>query len=114
MGPGETSTVTILPALGPYVRCHRDAYRSVERTSGIGICLDDLVLTGYFPSESFDSEEETITNIKDQCGWDLKVAPDIKDLPLPNSEELKFLRCFDPLRYFLGNKGEERRDPFAK
>lgn len=41
-------------------------------------------------------------------------SDEIDALPLPSSEDLKILRSFDPRRFFLGNKGEERRDPFAK
>jgi acyl CoA:acetate/3-ketoacid CoA transferase beta subunit len=63
---------------------------------------EELLLTGYFRPTSSDQEEEMVREIKEQCGWDLKVHPRLHPLPAPSPEDLKFLRCFDPRRFFLG------------
>ena len=68
---------------------------------------EELVLTGYFPSQPGKSEEEIVREIKDQCGWSLKIHPHLQTLPLPSAEDLKFLRSFDPRRYFLGKKEDK-------
>lgn len=72
----------------------------------------ELELTGYFPSPSAASpaasEEECVRAIREQCGWKLKVRDHLLVVPCPTAEELKFLRCFDPQRLFLGGK-ESRR-----
>jgi len=75
---------------------------------------EELVLTGYFPFDLSKSEQDAIREIKEQCGWELKVHPQIQALPLPTQEDLKFLRCFDPQRFFTGSKGDKRRESSAK
>jgi hypothetical protein len=63
------------------------------------------VLTGYFGLEGL-SKEDAVREIKDRCGWDLKVARDVAELPPATSEELALLRLFDPERFFLGKPAE--------
>jgi acyl CoA:acetate/3-ketoacid CoA transferase alpha subunit/acyl CoA:acetate/3-ketoacid CoA transferase beta subunit len=61
----------------------------------------ELILKGYFSPLPPISEEEVVRKIRDHCGWELKVYPQIEVLPLPSEEEVRFLRCFDPRRFFL-------------
>ncbi len=42
-----------------------------------------------------------VREIREQCGWDLRVIDDIKKFPLPDDRDLATLRMFDPDRYFL-------------
>ncbi len=48
----------------------------------------EFILTGYYP---FSSIEE----IKENTGWDLKVAPDVQVIPEPTEKELENLRAVD-------------------
>jgi hypothetical protein len=61
----------------------------------------ELILTGYIPNKNFSSPEEHISNIKKNCGWDLKVADDIKATDPVTLDELLILRLLDPQGFFL-------------
>ena len=60
---------------------------------------DELRLTSY---NAAGSEEESLRAIQEQCGWELKVARPLRILAPPLPDEVKFIRCFDPKRLFLG------------
>ncbi|MFH1243224.1 MAG: CoA-transferase [Pseudomonadota bacterium] len=62
----------------------------------------ELVLTGLFPNPKCRGEEETVQHIKEQCGWELKVAKELVWINPPSLEELMLIRIFDPERKFLG------------
>jgi acyl CoA:acetate/3-ketoacid CoA transferase beta subunit len=53
----------------------------------------EFVLTAYFPKPG--SKEDALSHIKKQCGWELKVSPDVKQVDLPSQEELTMLRLLD-------------------
>ncbi len=65
---------------------------------------DQLVLTGYFPSADRPGREAAVRHIRENCGFDLKVAEEVIEIPPPEIEELKMLRLFDPRRQFLGKR----------
>ena len=73
-----------------------------------GFGKQELRLTGYFPYGSGRSEEEAVRDVREQCGWDLKVASPLEVLPLPSPEQLSFIRVFDPKRLFLGGAEAKR------
>ena len=87
----------------PYITCPGKKIDIVVSTMGRfeKRAGDELVLTGYFGSDGLDTES-AIREIKDQCGWDLKVSDDIEELSAPTKEEIALLRLFDPERFFLG------------
>ncbi len=60
---------------------------------------EEFTLTGVI--DNGDSPEEMIRDIRTQCGWDLKVAPEPEMIPPPTGEELALLRLFDPQGFFL-------------
>jgi acyl CoA:acetate/3-ketoacid CoA transferase alpha subunit len=62
----------------------------------------EFVLTGCLPNEAYPSLEEKIQNIKDHCGWELKVSDEIKELDPPSKDELRIIRMLDPEGYFIG------------
>jgi hypothetical protein len=66
------------------------------------------MLTGYVPSRAGASEEESVRNIKEMCGWKLKIKDKLQVFSLPDEEEILFIRCFDPKRYFLGSDESQR------
>ena len=61
----------------------------------------EFILTRYFADRGSRSREEIIRDIKENCGWDLRVAPDPREIAPPTSEELRLLRIFDPRRFYL-------------
>jgi acyl CoA:acetate/3-ketoacid CoA transferase beta subunit/acyl CoA:acetate/3-ketoacid CoA transferase alpha subunit len=68
-----------------------------EKPAGQG----ELVLTGYFESSS--DKEVAIQEIKNKCGWGLKVSPDAKPIPFPSKKDIQLLRVFDPRGYFINS-----------
>jgi acyl CoA:acetate/3-ketoacid CoA transferase alpha subunit/acyl CoA:acetate/3-ketoacid CoA transferase beta subunit len=69
---------------------------------------NELMLTGYVPFRTDASEEESVRNIKEMCGWKLKIKDKLQIFGMPSDEDILFIRCFDPKRYFLGS-GESQR-----
>jgi len=62
----------------------------------------ELILTAVLPNLPHSTKEEKIRFIKENCGWELKVAPEPGEIPPPTEKELLLLRIFDPQRHFLG------------
>ncbi len=69
---------------------------------------EELMLTGYLPLNNAASEEECVRSIQEQCGWKLKIKSNLQVLCMPSEDEILFLRCFDPKRYFLGSNESQR------
>jgi acyl CoA:acetate/3-ketoacid CoA transferase beta subunit/acyl CoA:acetate/3-ketoacid CoA transferase alpha subunit len=57
---------------------------------------DEFVLTGVFDADTTAAAKEC----RERCGWDLHVAPDVKTLPPPTTEEVRTLRVMDPQGWF--------------
>jgi acyl CoA:acetate/3-ketoacid CoA transferase alpha subunit/acyl CoA:acetate/3-ketoacid CoA transferase beta subunit len=75
---------------------------------------EELMLTYCFLPGPQKPEEEVVREMKEQCGWVLKVHPRLQSLSPPSPEELKFLRCFDPRRFFLGGERAKGADEGRK
>ena len=73
-GPGERVT-TLVSTLGVY-----------EKEQG------EFVLTGVFG----DDPQAIAKECKERCGWDLKIARELRTEPPPTTPELRTLRIFDP------------------
>ncbi len=70
----------------------------------------ELVLTGYFPrpgNSPQNSLEDRLQKIKGGCGWELKVAPDIHEVPPATQEELNTVRLLDPKGFFISVSTKE-------
>jgi acyl CoA:acetate/3-ketoacid CoA transferase alpha subunit/acyl CoA:acetate/3-ketoacid CoA transferase beta subunit len=52
----------------------------------------ELHLVACFPSPQAPSLEERVSEIRNHCGWELKTAPVIEEVPRPSPEELQLLR----------------------
>jgi len=88
----------------PFVTAPGTKVRALVSTMGVFEKLNDdkeFTLTKYFEHPDLSSTDEIIRNIKDNCGWDLKVAGEPKKLSPPTRDELRLLRVFDPNRYYL-------------
>ncbi len=80
---------------------------TVVSTMGVYQKLGDdseFSLTEYFPEPGLSGPQEHIERIKANCGWNLKVAPDIRASRLPTKEDLALLRALDPQGIFIGKK----------
>ena len=88
----------------PFVTAPGTRVRSLVSTMGVFEKVGDdeeFSLTKYFKHPGLSSTDEVVRNIRDNCGWDLKVAEDLKKLSPPARDELRLLRVFDPNRYYL-------------
>jgi len=47
-----------------------------------------------------------IRNVKDNCGWELKVSPKVAEIAPPTWEELMTLRIIDPDGNYTGRIGD--------
>ena len=65
----------------------------LEKRAGSG----ELELTSYYGKEGI-AEDQAIAAIKEQCGWELKVAADVHRQPPPTREELTVVRLFTQRR----------------
>lgn len=57
---------------------------------------EEFTLTGLHLNGWLSSLEEKIKAVRKNCGWDLKVSPDVRQMDPPKVEELAMIRCFDP------------------
>ncbi len=78
-----------------YLTGRGEAVTTVVSTMGVFKKSDpeeELHLAGCFPSLQPRSLEEKIKEIRDYCGWDLKVASSVEELPKPSQGELELVR----------------------
>jgi len=66
---------------------------------GDGVDGAELVLTAVAAGEG--TVDERVQAAKAQCGWDLQVAPEVRELPPVTAEEVARLRSWDPRGWFL-------------
>jgi len=88
----------------PYITYPGDRVSTLVSTMGVFEKLGDdkeFTLTECFPDPKLSTLEQRIKQIKEHCGWELKVAPKVKDAPPPTLDELRLLRLFDPKGYYL-------------
>jgi acyl CoA:acetate/3-ketoacid CoA transferase alpha subunit/acyl CoA:acetate/3-ketoacid CoA transferase beta subunit len=60
---------------------------------------DELVLTAVPAGD--DPIEDRIAAARAACGWDLQVAPEVRELAPPTTDEVAALRRWDPRGWFL-------------
>jgi acyl CoA:acetate/3-ketoacid CoA transferase alpha subunit/acyl CoA:acetate/3-ketoacid CoA transferase beta subunit len=63
---------------------------------------EEFTLTGCLPNAKFPTMAENITNIRENCGWEIKVSPAVKMIPPPTYDELMTLRILDPDGIYRG------------
>ncbi|GAF79732.1 unnamed protein product, partial [marine sediment metagenome] len=112
-GPGGSGdafqaceTLVVLPQLKnrfiervPYITVPGAKVKTLVSALGIFEKLGDdeeFSLTACLPSSKFPTLEEKIKNIKENCGWEVRVAPKVEETPPPTFEELMTLRILDP------------------
>ena len=62
----------------------------------------EFSLTCCLPNSKFLILDEKIRNIKENCGWELKVSPHVTEITPPTYEELMTLRIIDPDGIYRG------------
>lgn len=86
----------------PYVTCPgRKVKKVVTDRAVFEKAGDELVLKKIFVEEG-ESMDEAISAVIQNMGWNPKIPEKLLPLEKPRPEEIRFLRCFDPERYFLG------------
>lgn len=78
-----------------YVTGRGNAVTTVVSTMGIfkkPNPQDELHLVACFPTPQMRSLDERVKEIRNHCGWDLKTADVIEEVPGPSAEELQLLR----------------------
>ncbi|MEV8048326.1 CoA-transferase [Streptomyces griseoluteus] len=69
----------------------------------------ELVLTHIAPGP--EPLAERIAHVRDQCGWDLTVSPDLEELRPVTAADVEEPRSYDPERLFLGRARRRARLP---
>jgi len=80
----------------PYVTCFgQKNIRTVVSDKGIFEKVqsdEELVLTGYLIDPKCGDQEDTVRAIVENCGWELKMNPNLTKIEPPDSRELALLR----------------------
>lgn len=82
-----------------YITCPGIRVKTIVSDMGVFEKLgndEEFTLTSLHVNTKLYTIDEKIKAVKDSCGWDLKVAPHIKEMSPPEVEELAMIRCFDP------------------
>jgi acyl CoA:acetate/3-ketoacid CoA transferase alpha subunit/acyl CoA:acetate/3-ketoacid CoA transferase beta subunit len=61
---------------------------------------DTFTLTACIPSGSGQTAAGAVAAIKEKVGWELKVSPNLKEVPPVAREDVKLLRLFDPKGFY--------------
>jgi len=88
-----------------YITSYGAKVRTLVSSLGVYEKLGDdaeFSLTGVLPNARFKTMDEKISNIKENCGWELKVSPLVTEIAPPNYEELMILRILDPDGIYRG------------
>ncbi len=89
----------------PYISCPGDRVRTLVSSLGVFEKIGDdpeFTLTQYFPDAKLKTAEENIGRVRENCGWELKVSPQIEEAPRATLEELLILRLLDAKKNFIG------------
>jgi len=88
-----------------FVGCPGRSIRTLVTDLGVFQKLEGeetFTVTKYFAHPSVQGKEGRLREIKERCGWDIKVGGVLEEVLLPTSEELSILRSLDPKRLFIG------------
>jgi len=83
----------------PYVTSAGAKVKTLVSTLGVFEKLGDdeeFSLTACLPNPKSATLDDRVENVKENCGWELKVAPKVQEISPPTFEELMILRILDP------------------
>jgi len=87
----------------PYISCPGTKVKTLISTMGVFEKLGDdseFTLTGYFADRKLAATEDRVKKVIENCGWLLKVAPDLSEVQPPTLEQLMIIRLLDPRRSY--------------
>jgi acyl CoA:acetate/3-ketoacid CoA transferase alpha subunit/acyl CoA:acetate/3-ketoacid CoA transferase beta subunit len=90
----------------PYITCKGTNIRLIISDMGVYEKPEngnEFLLEGCLAYSKEIQLDDRIKLIRQECGWDLRVADNVKEYNLISSEELTLLRSFDPERIILAN-----------
>jgi acyl CoA:acetate/3-ketoacid CoA transferase alpha subunit/acyl CoA:acetate/3-ketoacid CoA transferase beta subunit len=86
-----------------YITCPGNNTTVIVSDMGIFERIDGkFVLTTFFPDPKIPNSNDIVTQIRENCSWELMASPQLRQEPAPSLEELVTLRAFDPQGYFIG------------
>ena len=83
----------------PYVTCPGKKIKTIVSDMGIFQKVgekEEFKLTACLPDPTGMGLDERIRKIRENCGWNLKVADSVGECPMPDYNVLSLLRTFDP------------------
>ena len=88
----------------PSISCLGDRVKTLVTNLGIMEKDEDeeFTLTSYYAGPGFKTQEISVREIRENCGWELKMTPSLEEIEAPTSDELTILRSLDPQRLFIG------------
>ena len=89
----------------PSVSCPGNKVKTLVTNLGVFEKLDkneEFTLTKYFAGPGFLTQEARVSEIRKNCGWELKTAQTLEEVGAPTVDELAILRSLDPQRLFIG------------
>jgi acyl CoA:acetate/3-ketoacid CoA transferase alpha subunit/acyl CoA:acetate/3-ketoacid CoA transferase beta subunit len=89
------------PETMSYVTCPGDRVTNVVSTMGIfrkTAGKGELRLEACLPDPALASLEDEVKQVRDNCGWSLKVAEGVEEVSKPTPDELQLLRWLVPRR----------------
>jgi glutaconate CoA-transferase subunit B len=89
-----------------YVTCPGGRIGTLVSTLGVFRKLGgepDFTLVACLSDGRNSPLEDRVAAVRANCGWELKVAPQVEDIAPPTLEELTIMRALDPDRAFLGD-----------
>lgn len=88
-----------------YVTCPGDRISTLISPLGVFRKLNgepDFTLMACPPDGKGSPLADRVAAARANCGWEVKVAPQVEDIAPPTVEELAIMRALDPERVFLG------------
>jgi len=109
-GSNETLVIVMqerlrFPEKVPYITSPGGNVQTVVSDKGVFEKLPgekELTLTRTLSLSNNDSITTQVQEIKENCGWDLKIKSPVKKLDVSDRDILEILRYFDPKGLFLG------------
>lgn len=89
----------------PFIGCPGRNIKTLVTDLGVFKKLRDaetFTLTKYFSSPAGRGQGEILEEIKDRCGWTVRVAEVLEEVSPPTSDEVAILRYLDPQALFIG------------
>lgn len=87
----------------PYITCPGDSVRTLISDLGVfekPLGEKEFLLTEYFEFTEGCEEKECVRAIQEKCGWDVKVAPELKVVSAPPPAFMDVLNAYDPEGHF--------------